>query len=58
MSAFQLVDLVSQREAFRRHVRGWSVEDIVAWLAARGQLSKRTITGRETFFFESAACGE
>ena len=50
---FRLIDLVSQREAVRQHLRGWSAGEMVAWLAARGQLSKRNILGRDTFFFES-----
>lgn len=54
MPDFQLIDLVSQRNAVRHHVRGWSVDDILAWLAANGQLSQISISGRETFFFESA----
>jgi hypothetical protein len=51
---FQLVDLVSQREAVRQHVKGWSVADIVAWLAAHGELTKRSVSGREVFYFQSA----
>ena len=50
---FQLIDLVSQREAVREHLGGWSADDILAWLGARGQLSKRNIFGCDTFFFES-----
>jgi hypothetical protein len=51
---FHLIDLVSQREAVRQHVMGWSVEDIVRWLAMRGKVSKRSISGQQIFFFESA----
>ena len=54
MTDFHLIDLISQREAVRQHLRGWSVEEIIAWLAARGRVDKRSISGRETFFFESA----
>lgn len=53
-SMCSFVDLISQREAVRQHVRGWSVENIVGWLAIRGKVSKRSISGQEIFFFESA----
>ena len=55
MPNFQLIDLVSQREAVRQHLKGWPGDDIVEWIAARGELSQRIIQGRETYFFESAA---
>jgi len=55
MSEFHIVDLISQREAIRQHSRGWSADEVVAWLATRGRLHKRNIAGRDTFFFESAA---
>ena len=51
---FHLIDLISQREAVRHQLKDWPVNDIVEWIAARGDLSKRTILGRETYFFESA----
>lgn len=54
MSEFHIVDLVSQREAVRRHSRGWSADEVVAWLAARGRLCRRNIAGQDLFFFESA----
>ena len=54
MPNFQLIDLVSQREAVRQHLKGWPVDDIIEWIAARGELSQRIILGRETYFFESA----
>ena len=41
MNDFQLVDLVSQREAVRDHLRGKSNEEILHWLAARGQLVRQ-----------------
>jgi len=50
---FQLIDLLSQREAVRHHLKDWPVDDIVKWIAARGKLSTRTILGRDTYFFES-----
>ena len=53
MRDFQLVDLVSQREAVRQQVKGWSVVDILAWLAARGELTKRSVSGRDVFYFQS-----
>jgi ankyrin repeat protein len=52
---FQLVDLVSQREAVRRHLMDWSVANIVAWLAERGELTKRSVSGRDVFYFRSTA---
>jgi len=55
MSEFHIVDLISQREAVREHSRGWSAEEVVAWLATRGRLSKRAIAGQDVFYFESAA---
>ena len=51
---FHLIDLVSQREAVRHHLKDWPVDDIVEWIAARGELSKSAILGRPTYFFESA----
>lgn len=54
MGDFQLIDLVSQRDAFRRHVTGWPVAEIVAWLASRGELAKRSVSGRDIYYFESA----
>jgi hypothetical protein len=51
---FHLIDLVSQREAVRQHLRDSPVCDILLWLAARGQLRRTMISGRETFFFETA----
>ena len=53
MNDFHIVDLVSQREAVRQHVRNWPVDEVVAWLAARGRLYKRNIMGRAHFYFES-----
>jgi hypothetical protein len=35
-------------------LRDHSVDDILAWLAARGRLSKTLVFGRETYLFESA----
>ena len=55
MSDFHVVDLISQREAVRDHSRGWSADELVAWLATRGRLYKRNIAGQDVFFFESAA---
>ena len=55
MTDFRLIDLVSQREAVRQRVKGWAADDVVAWLSARGQLSKRTVSDREIFSFESTA---
>jgi hypothetical protein len=55
MSEFHIVDLLSQREAVRKHSRGWSADEVVAWLATRGRLSKRNISGQDVFYFESAA---
>jgi len=52
---FRIIDLVSQRDAVREYTEGWSRADVVAWLADQGRLSWRTISGRETFFFESSA---
>lgn len=43
---FHLIDLVSQREAVRHQLKDWPVNDIVEWIAARGDLSKRTIQAR------------
>lgn len=54
MTDFQLIDLISQRAAVRQHLQDRSVDDILAWLAARGQLSRLTLSGREVFLFESA----
>lgn len=54
MSEFHIVDLISQREAVRQHSRGWSADEVTAWLATRGHLYKRNIAGRDTFFFASA----
>jgi len=55
MGEFHIVDLVSQREAVRQYARNWSNDQLVAWLATRGRLYKRSIVGRDHFFFESAA---
>ena len=52
---FQLIDPVSQREAVREYLKDCSVDDVVEWIAARGELSKLAIQGRETYFFQSAA---
>ena len=53
MNDFQLVDLVSQRAAVRDHLRGKSNEEILHWLAARGQLKRQDVSGRAHFHFES-----
>ena len=52
---FRLIDLVSQREAVREQVKGWSRASVVDWLAVRGRLSSHIVQAREVFFFESAA---
>jgi hypothetical protein len=52
---FCLVDLVSQREAVREHLKGKSNEEILHWLAARGQLVQQDVSGRACFHFESRA---
>ena len=54
MIYFHLIDLVSQRDAVRQHLKGWTADDILAWLAARGQVSKISTSGPDTFLFESA----
>jgi hypothetical protein len=55
MDDFCLIDLVSQREAVREHLKGRSTAEIVRRLAGRGRLDRDTFAGREAFFFESAA---
>jgi len=55
MNDFQLVDLVSQREAVRDYLRGKSDEEVLQWLADRGQLVRQDIAGRAHFQFESHA---
>ena len=52
---FNLVDLVSQRDAVRQHLRGMSKTEIVEWLSARGRITQRTSGDCEIFDFESAA---
>lgn len=53
MNDFQLIDLVSQREAVRDCLRGKSDEEILRWLADRGRLVRQDIAGRAHFHFES-----
>ena len=55
MTDFHLVDLVSQREAVRDHLRGKSTDEVLQWLAGRGQLVQQDISGRAHFHFESHA---
>ena len=55
MSEFHVVDLVSQRDAVREHVRGRSEAEIVSWLATQGRLVREDVGGREVFVFETAA---
>jgi hypothetical protein len=38
--AFTLIDLYSQRDAVNRYVRGWSRDDILAWLAQYGLVTE------------------
>lgn len=60
MKDFKLVDLVAQRDAVRRHLRGANKAEIVAWLRARGTLTTQMIQGVEVFHFESVTgirCG-
>jgi hypothetical protein len=53
MSDFDIVDLISQREAVRQHTRGWSSGEVVAWLATRGRLDRASLEGWGYFVFES-----
>lgn len=53
MDEFHLVDLVSQREAVRQHVRGWPRDRVLGWLAGRGSLQAFAISGRDHYSFES-----
>jgi hypothetical protein len=55
MAEFYLVDLVSQRDAVRDHLRGRSKEGVLQWLAARGLLEQQDVSGRAVFHFESHA---
>lgn len=55
MTDFHLVDLVSQREAVREPLRGKSTEELLRWLALRGQLVPQDVAGRACFHFESRA---
>lgn len=54
MNEFHVVDLVSQREAVRQYIRGWSRERVLSWLASRGTLQSFAISGRDHYSFESA----
>jgi hypothetical protein len=55
VSDFHLVDLISQRDQVRAHLTGRSSDDIIRWLAARGQIATQRIGDREIFYFESSA---
>ena len=53
MSEFYLVDLVSQSESVRAHLRNKSREEILDWISSRGTLSSHIIYEREIFYFVS-----
>ncbi|MGD1938500.1 MAG: hypothetical protein ACFCA4_13210 [Cyanophyceae cyanobacterium] len=53
MTDFHLVDLGSQRQAVRWHLRGCSQADITVWLSTKGSLEVRNIQGTEIFDFRS-----
>jgi hypothetical protein len=57
IAPFVVIDLVSQASAVARHVRGWSTNQILAWLRRQGELESRPsiILGRETYFFRSGS---
>ncbi len=63
-SQFNLVDLISQRDAVRRQLAGKSREEIEEWFACRGRLERlrpqedqrrQKIQPNSYYFFESAA---
>ena len=39
---FVLIDLYSQRKAVNRYVRGWSRDEILAWLNQHGTVTERS----------------
>src|ERR1051325_885809 len=56
MSEFHLIDLVSQRDAVKAHLKGKSREEIIVWLTLRGTLTplpKVGHPGEHVFRFES-----
>ena len=53
--AFQLIDLVSQRDAIRECLPHVSRATFLSWLSQRGELVPRAIMGREHYFFRSPA---
>ena len=56
MDDFHLIDLISQRNAVRRHLRGWTATEILDWLSARGTLTQLPISSeRPCFHFQTPA---
>jgi hypothetical protein len=53
VSEFHLVDLISQRDAVRAHLRGKSAEEIVEWLSRRGRLDRWSVEDRDHYCFET-----
>jgi hypothetical protein len=50
--AFKVIDLVSQALAVTSHVRGWSAEQIIDWLAHQGQVeSMPEFCGKKAYSF-------
>ena len=49
MPNFHLIDLVSQREAVRQQLKDLPVDDIVKWIAARGEVLTTIADGRVVF---------
>jgi hypothetical protein len=56
---FTLIDLYSQRQAVNRYVRGWSRDEILAWLNQHGTVTEHwshpAITYKQ-YVFEPFAC--
>ena len=53
MKDLHIIDLISQRNAVRCHLRNMAKDEIVDWLAKHGHLTKREILNQEVFYFES-----